>query len=317
MAGLASFRRLDVSRWPVVREEQVGAEAKEWLKDPDGVQWLFKPVRFRADEARIGLDWAEKVAAEIAGLLALPHAEVELAVRGGKEGSVSRDVRVDATSAYDLRDGADQLLDVGAPGFRPSKGLPKSEKQSRPGHSLVNIAAALANVDPPTGGPAGLAAFDIFTGYLVLDAWIGNADRHDQNWAVLEPTIGLRASRMLSPTFDHGSAFGVGLMEEQRAAWAADDDAIQRFARGGRATPFKNEGKATIPSLVTLAAQAIELCTAEGRRHWRIACSALPVMEARNVIQRVPVMSVATRTFVVRLVEENARRIRHECGHDA
>lgn len=28
-------------------------------------------------------------------------------------------------------------------------------------------------------------AFDVFTGYLLLDAWIANTDRHPHNWGVL------------------------------------------------------------------------------------------------------------------------------------
>ena len=36
---------------------------------------------------------------------------------------------------------------------------------------------------PPDCGV--LTAPEVFAGYLVLDAWVANQDRHDQNWAVL------------------------------------------------------------------------------------------------------------------------------------
>jgi hypothetical protein len=35
-----------------------------------------------------------------------------------------------------------------------------------------------------------MSAYDVFCGYLVLDALVANSDRHDHNWAVfLPPTL--------------------------------------------------------------------------------------------------------------------------------
>src|SRR5947208_3065804 len=51
--------------------ESLGTKRKFWY---DGGQWLFKAVHGP------GEDWAEKVCAEIAGRLGLPHAEYDLAV---------------------------------------------------------------------------------------------------------------------------------------------------------------------------------------------------------------------------------------------
>jgi hypothetical protein len=49
-------------------------------------KWLFKRCR-----PHTGEDWAEKVAAEVAALLELPHALVELAEADGERGSICRD----------------------------------------------------------------------------------------------------------------------------------------------------------------------------------------------------------------------------------
>lgn len=314
MISPSDYSRRDVSTWRAVDAETVGAEEKRWLADRDDVRWLFKPVRVRENGTRLGMDWAELIAAELAGLLGLPHAHVELAVRNGVEGLVSRSL---VPGGFGLRDGADQLLDTGAPGFVPFEERTTAERKTRPGHSLPNILRALEDVDPPLGGPEGLTSFDVFTGYLVLDAWIGNTDRHEQNWAVLEPDFGAESRRVLSPTFDHASSLGYGLTEEQRRAWSDDHEALARFAERGMATRFENTGPSTIPSLVVLARRGIDMCSPTGQHHWTRAASALPVDSARTVVEKAPGLSEGTRTFIIQLVEKNARRIRRECDRDA
>jgi hypothetical protein len=157
----------------------------------------------------------------------------------------------------------------------------------------------------------------VFVGYLILDAWIGNADRHEQNWAVLEPETGTDARRLLSPTFDHASSLGYGLTEEQRRTLSANTVQLQRFAERGRATRFENSGTGSIPSLVSLALDGVALCSEGGRRFWRHAASALPTSTARTVVERTPGLSEGTSTFVIRLLDENARRIRSERDRNA
>lgn len=43
----------------------------------------------------------------------------------------------------------------------------------------------LGDVAPPPR-TSGFTAFGVFAGYLVLDALVGNTDRHPGNWALLE-----------------------------------------------------------------------------------------------------------------------------------
>ncbi len=47
---------------------------------------------------------------------------------------------------------------------------------------------------------------------LVLDALIGNTDRHEENWGVVEP----QEARRLSPSFDHASSLGFLLSDSQK-----------------------------------------------------------------------------------------------------
>jgi len=50
----------------------------------------------------------------------------------------------------------------------------------------------------------------------VLDAVIGNTDRHHENWGILLRRTKRRWMGMLAPTFDHASSLGRELRDETR-----------------------------------------------------------------------------------------------------
>lgn len=168
----AMFPIRDVSSWPVDDVELIGLDEKVWLRDPDGVRWLFKDVTITTRDWRQGEDWSEKVAAELAALLGAPSARVELACRGGKPGSISRDLKpVERRHGDDgkpvrwtLATGASLLSDL-IEGYRAGR----LNVRGRPGHSLQNVRAALTACSPPPGfvGSGDLDAFGVFAGYLV------------------------------------------------------------------------------------------------------------------------------------------------------
>ena len=70
----------------VSEAEDMGSKDKFWYLQATDEQghWLFKYPR-----AGTGEHWAEKIAAEVANLLAIPHARVELAVFGEDRGSAT------------------------------------------------------------------------------------------------------------------------------------------------------------------------------------------------------------------------------------
>ena len=212
---------VDVSGWEVVGQEPSGADAKEWLAPTESAfgastsdWWLFKSGKFGTRTAkggeesqyRRGEDWAEKLAEVCARALGLPCAEIELALWNGDEGVISRNVRPDGTVLYS---GDVMLSDFD--GYVPCAS--KRKMKERPGHSLANIQELLRGHSGPMGsGCDERDGFDVFAGYLVLDAWIANTDRHAVNWAV---TLDDDAMRLAS-TFDHGSALASGLEDALR-----------------------------------------------------------------------------------------------------
>ncbi|MYE16658.1 MAG: hypothetical protein F4Y07_09280, partial [Gemmatimonadetes bacterium] len=71
----------------VLDDEDMGTKEKFWYRKPgDGEkEWLFKHPR-----ARTGEHWAEKIAAEVAKVLGITHAAVELAQFEEHRGSASK-----------------------------------------------------------------------------------------------------------------------------------------------------------------------------------------------------------------------------------
>jgi hypothetical protein len=58
-------------------------------------------------------------------------------------------------------------------------------------------------------------ARDLFVGYLLLDAWIGNGDRHHENWGFIRRQ-NFQPSIYLAPTYDHASCLGREFSDAQR-----------------------------------------------------------------------------------------------------
>jgi len=77
------------------------------------------------------------------------------------------------------------------------------DAQSRWMQTLPRVREVLSAIGLPT-------LLSDFTRLLAFDAWIGNADRHQENWGVITPSAG--AAR-LAPMFDPASCLGAELQE--------------------------------------------------------------------------------------------------------
>ena len=202
----------DVSEWEIVGIETSGADEKYWLRSPGtGERWLFKSVTIKGDHVH-GEDWAETAVAHLGGYLHVPRARVEMAERLGSSGCISANLCPDAS---ELQPGQVLLEECEAPGYEHRIG------KLHPGHSLENIQEALRDAQPPPECkvPFEATAFDVLVGYVVLDAWIANRDRHDNNWAVLRPITSPGAPRRLCSSYDHANSLGFNLTDETRALW--------------------------------------------------------------------------------------------------
>ncbi len=203
----------DVSAWEPAGEEYLGTKPKQWLRSREGNLWLWKESTFNLDSHgkpyRKGDDWAEVVAGRVGLRRGVPVATVELAGRGERLGVVSKRVFDDDTEV--LVHGNELLAEIGVVGHSP---------RDRSGYTLEAVKRVLEDAGPPVADTDVVNAFDWFAGYVVLDALIGNTDRHQDSWA----TIRSGASQRLAPSFDHASSLGFLLSDEQRAVQLTTKD---------------------------------------------------------------------------------------------
>jgi hypothetical protein len=182
--------------------EQLGAREKYWLRIR-GQPYLFKVGRQGTGE-----NWAEKVAAELAGLLGVPHACYDLATWKGKYGVLSPSI---VPENGRLIPGNELLALI-------HSGYPGREVRRVREHTLTRIHALLSQstiATPPNWEPPSRSvsnAWDLFLGYLLLDAWIANQDRHHENWGLVHHMGQL----YLAPSYDHAASLGQNETDEKR-----------------------------------------------------------------------------------------------------
>jgi hypothetical protein len=262
----------DVSGWRVVETEPLGRDRKVWLRDPavpDDLptrehNWLFKPVVVPRHGIPQGEDWVEKIVSQLGTLLGVACAEVELARRNGEAGSMSRNIVPDG---WDLVLGS-ELMGTVVPGYQEGEHNPPG----RPGHSPQKIMEALAGCRSVVGYEQ-VSSAGMLAGYLVLDAWVANQDRHDQNWAVTRSSES--GDLRLAPSYDHASSLGFNLLEDRRKA-LLHPDALRSWAERGRANRFEPDParpKNEVPSLVDTAHSALDLIGRGKPGIGRIGCA--------------------------------------------
>lgn len=306
--------RIDIDSWSITSREPVGSDAGEWLVDPSGRRWLHKTVRVQTTHVD-GEDWAEVATTAVAKRLRIPAASTRLSSRGGINGSLS--LQVNDPDTHDFIEGALLLLDALDVDVHDER-APSGPKLVRVGHSLENIRDALNDVMPPAAfeGPADFSAFDVFAGYLCLDTLVANRDRHEQNWAVLEPRL-TGGSLELAPSYDHGSALGYNLTPARRRALLADDEDLKRWAAKGTAHRLQHTKPPGPPTLLDAALSALRLARPVAQRYWsEVVCDfdvgsfagelPLAIPQAHGAASSQ--VSDPVPTMIARLLEINQRR---------
>lgn len=200
--------------------EDLGTKAKFWYLDGD------TRVLFKAEERGTGEDWAEKVSCELAALLGLPHVHYEMAhdVDQDRPGVVCASL---APPPLALAHG-NQLLLALDPDYPDAQG-PRYRSRA---HTIDAVFDVVRRLSMPTAGwcvnlPEGIDdAAGVFVGYLMLDAWVANQDRHHENWGAVWDGQGLS----LAPSFDHGAALARNLSDAERAERLASRDRHRQMA---------------------------------------------------------------------------------------
>ncbi len=299
------------------KDEQMGSKGKFWYKDKDNdLGWcLFKQGRTGTAE-----DFAEKAAAELAAMLGLPHARVEFAQSGDRFGTISVCCLRDGEF---LRHGNDLLLQI-------VEDYPRQDPTHRfarvSQHTVSAVRDAMTSVflELPVGWQTvrGIdSAVGVFIGYLLFDAWIGNTDRHHENWAwvVSAPPWPQSWTCHLCPTFDHASSLGRELQDSRRKQ-LLDNRGVDAYAAKGRSALFGHQND-PVPLGTLEAFNAMASEHAKAAKMWVDKLLALDQAEVAATLRRVPSQFASNLTieFAIEILSANRRRIEHlrkEFGND-
>ncbi len=282
--------------------EQMGSKEKFWCTRR-GTQERYLLKYARADT---GEDWAEKIAAELAGDggLRLPHARVELATFRGRSAVLVRDFLGEGERLIH----GNELLFERDPNYR-------REMRRVRQHTLTNVfdVLDLRAVGIPSGLdlPDGVAtAADLYSGYLVLDALIGNTDRHHENWGiVLKREAGGERVLTLAPTYDHGSSLGRELRDEERHRRMKTADtrsSLRAYAERARSAFFGTEEAPNPLGTFDLLQLAAQRCGAAVRAWIDRLEAAKRDLPYHLLVDRVPPerMSIEAREFTPLLLND-------------
>ncbi|MFL5329886.1 MAG: phosphatidylinositol kinase [Gemmataceae bacterium] len=186
--------------------EPLGKKRKYWFTDAQNRQVLFK-----VEERGTGEDWAEVITANLCSLLGLPHVAYTLAQ--AKIGTTVWPGVVCANMApppSSLVLGNELL-------FKRDPAYPDKQRYKVQQHSVGAVCDVLATLGAPAPewmpiAPAYVhSALDVFIGYLMLDTWVANQDRHHENWGSITQDF----SR-LAPTFDHAAGLARNVADDER-----------------------------------------------------------------------------------------------------
>lgn len=271
--------------------EPMGTKRKYWFSDRNRGPCLFKAIR-----SGTGEDWAEKLAAEIATLLDIPHATYELAQDPADRGTISHTfVRTGDSLVH-----GNELLTSFDPTY-----VEFDSSKARAGYTVDAVLAALkkaeVSVDPEMNLPAEIdTAGGLFAGYLMLDALIGNTDRHHENWAVVERTVSGARVRYLAPTFDHASSLGRNESPERMRVRLATKDSsqtVEAYSARAKSPFFSVHGKRLTP---IESYREASLAHSKAAAYWLGKLRSLEIRMIEELLAAFPseLMPAPTPTFV-------------------
>ena len=174
------FRILQVDSETAEAVETLGTKPKLWFDN--------RRILFKAEARGTGEDWAETIASHLCELLGLPHVHYDLAEECSGGSFVRRGVVCEnCVPDSECLVLGNQLLLARDPAY-PAHHEQKYKVREHTVDAVVEIVRHLASLagqwmaDVPPGIQT---ALDVFVGYVLLDAWIANQDRHHENWGAI------------------------------------------------------------------------------------------------------------------------------------
>ncbi|HPE58850.1 MAG TPA: HipA domain-containing protein [Thiolinea sp.] len=292
--------------------EQLGSKPKFWFHDETSdIQTLCK-----AGRSGTGENWAEKVAFELARLIGLPSAGYELATWQNQQAVVS--------ASFVPENGrlvhGNEILAKVAQGYDENQAFQLRQYRLDTVMALLRHWQTKEIVRLPIGYEPTIDeglhdVSGLFVAYLMFDCWIGNQDRHDQNWGVVLDYTEKVGKGFLAPSFDHASSLACRLAAEEKKMRLTTRDAgysVEAFARKAKTPFFNHDGSQRLKSLECFRHAAI-LSKKQARvRQWMDRLAAVGQESIAGILEQIPAefgMDEITVEFTLRYLQANRNLI--------
>lgn len=212
---------VDVTSWmPYANEQRGPRRPKVWLQAPDGSIWLRKqpppPPVSQPHTARRSEPAIELLALDLARRAGVPAATARAATWADERGIVSLRFH-DADEEH--HPGA-ELLGLATENGSNAEGRRRRD-EGRAFATLERVHDKLIELEQVHGAEL----VKPFVRILVIDAWLGNGDRHSGNWALIRGPRGAR----LSPMYDPTACLGVELTDGRKELANPSDELVERY----------------------------------------------------------------------------------------
>lgn len=290
----------DISDFDSDTLEQLGTKSKFWYVNSD-IEYLFKSVTSNTGE-RLGEDWAEKIACELAELLGLPHAHYELAVHNGIRGVITRNfINKNSIQRSESLTAGNELL---------QEHISQLDVENPNIQFVAHVHEVMKNKikGKPLGFPSLLnikTASDFFVGYLMFDVLISNQDRHNENWGMI---ITSKGDTHLAPSYDHGASLARNESDETRKLRLESKDKGQQVANYVKKAKSQFQDPLTKKRLKLLEAfRQYALIEQSAAIAWLERLKGIEAFQIQEIISKVPslLMSDMAKEFTLRLVISN------------
>ncbi|MEY2831496.1 MAG: hypothetical protein RLZZ574_754 [Cyanobacteriota bacterium] len=279
-----------------INEELDGIIPKGWIETERFGKVLFKEAPSdREDIAESRTDWSEKIVSEINQLVGLPTALYELAVM------IEDNQEVPGTISIDLSQPGDEEH------FPLEELLQQSMSQYDYAfnYQVDNVIQALSDnnirLPPNFSVPEGIKdGADMFVGVLMMDATVGNSDRHDRNLDIVRETNG---QFYLSPVFDHGYSLGASEDNDLRS-WIDPE----HYNRYHNFSSFSDRGKEISGVEAFRQAAAIR---PQAAKIWLNKLQQLDFGQIERVFAKIPSerLTQETKNFALELLKYNRKQL--------
>jgi len=284
--------------------EQLGSKQKFWYYDPESQ----KPKLFKIGREGTGENWAEKVTCELLNMLGIPCAQYDFARWNNNEGITSTNFVPKNCALIHGNELISMFVDDTYPSLTKKLKIPEYKISNV--FKLFEHHKGIVNL-PYSFSPSSdiQSVGDLFTAYLMFDCWIGNTDRHHQNWGYIYNNQ--NSITQLAPTFDHASSLGCRVSQQEitdRLTTTNYRYKVSHYVMKAK-TPFFDDDEKPMKTLDAFIYFYSKYPTAG--EYWINKLSQLNETDIQNVFNKIPTNLISDKSieFSIEVLNENKNRL--------